>query len=433
MEPLGNVTTLAVARRTSSPAVPLLGGERRVAHALLCVLVICTASLYRDFSYLSLPGPGVRIYVTEMMILLIGALCLHEAVRVGRLRFRIGASVVIAVAFLLWGAICLLRGWSHGTIALREFAVNYYSLLFVLMFGLISSDRDVRRLWKCILVGTCIAFAIVGLRMLTGVASTTSTGALRFHAPVAVGAAGVFFWCLAAPASERRQRIINWVGALLSAFVIVIATQHRSAALALAASLLVWVLWFHRGRARSSVGNFRSMLWLMMAGVVLLGVVPTIGAATIGRLQTIGTETGEFNSAWRLLYWGLLLAIALRSPIVGQGFGDNFPAFHFRGETYGLDPTAPAGVHNSFLFIFYKEGAIGLLLIVLFIIFVLLNVRKATTGPEQEDVGWRQTAAGSALVFVCVFACFNVVLEGPYMGLFFWLYAALAVAPKGLA
>jgi hypothetical protein len=45
---------------------------------------------------------------------------------------------------------------------------------------------------------------------------------------------------------------------------------------------------------------------------------------------------------------------------------------------------------------------------------------------QESESRWVVSASLGALVFVAIFAAFNVVLEGPYMALLFWVFAGVA-------
>jgi len=418
-ESIGDRSFRNTARSVSS-------GLRRLVFGILLTLIGLTAAFYRDFSYIGIRLGGTPLYVTELSLLLILAVLVLESFQMGQVRVRLLPSGIFAGLYLAWGAFCLARGVEDGLVSVRESAANYYAIFYFLVAGLVAHQRDLDRLWRILLIGTCAAAVVILARVATGFQVITSTGAIRFHAPVAVGASATLFWLLGVPAKQAWKRTLCITGACACLFTIVVATQHRSAALALAASLFLWLALFERGRSVHSIGSRKATIAIVVTGMILLLLMPEVGRLTAGRLRTIGSNLEEFNATWRLLYWGLLLTNIWQSPVLGFGFGDNLPVFQFRGVWFGLDPAAPAGVHNSFLFVWYKEGLVGLILLVGFSISVLWTVSRQLRGRSVRSELWQASAASSAFAFVAVFAFFNVVLEGPYMGIFFWIFAAMA-------
>src|SRR5258705_7800745 len=117
----------------NSTSVILVGGERRAAMFLVGIATFLTAVFYRDFSYLHFRIGPIPLFATELVMLLIGLLLVHEVMRTGTVVLRIGTSSVIALLYLAWGMVCLYRGRSDGMVSVREFAVNYYAVLYIVI------------------------------------------------------------------------------------------------------------------------------------------------------------------------------------------------------------------------------------------------------------------------------------------------------------
>jgi len=402
--------------------------ERRVALYILITLASLTAAFYRDFAHLAIPLPVGGLFVTELALLCITALFVIESLRRGRVVFQYGFGSIVVICFLLWGLVCLYRGKSDGLISLRDSATNYYAMFFLAIPVLARSDRDLVRLIKAVGVGTAIAAIVVLFRVVTGEGNSTSTGALRYHSFIGVGGSLTAFWLLASPARSNHARIVLAVLAGTLMGLIVVATQHRSAALGLLAALTIWILALHRGRGKGAIGAPLPLISLLCIAGLAVGLNSHVATNTLERLQTIDVKSLDFNVQWRLVVWGLLIKGFLASPIIGNGFGANFPVFHFHGQLFGIDPSISVGAHNSYLWVAYKEGLIGLLLLGLFIAYILTRGTWHVL-TAADSAGRLCAAVGLAgFVYVLVYAAFNVVLEGPYMGMLFWLYAGIVEA-----
>jgi len=375
-----------------------------------------------------LPIAGATIYITELFLIGILGLLVVELFSRGKIELQYSVIGVIVGAFILWGLASLLRGTGPMLGRLRDFATNYYSVFFLLVAILCVRFADVKKAALAIAVGTAIAAVVIGFRIASATASVTSTGALRYHSSIGIGATFVLFSLLGMPAPSLRRKVIQIGLAMLCAFGIIVATQHRSAALALAASGAAWVTFLHRGRAPGSIGSPSRLILIGVAVMAAIALLGTVGAATYSRLFESSPTTGDYNALWRLYLWKQLFQGFLGSPVVGHGFGANLPLFMFRGELYGDDPVVGVGSHNSYLFVLYKEGLIGLSFLILFSGLVFLRIRKGLRETKSVEGRWLASAFGAAFIFVAMYACFNVVLEGPYMGMFFWTYPALAEA-----
>jgi O-antigen ligase len=399
---------------------------RAVAAVLLLALITLTAAFYRDFSYVALPVGSVNIYITELVLAILLGAVVAMAIPVKAIHLRIGIGGIPAALFILWGIYCLYRGRDSGVISVREFATNYYALFYLIIPILFLSPRSMRWLAAGIVVGTAIAAAVVVGRICFGVGTVTSTGAVRYHPSIGVGASFTLFWFLGAPAASKRRRLIYGLCALASVMLIVVVTQHRSAVIALACALALWLLVLNRGRGRGAIGSRAATIALLVAAVLVVAIDWQTAIATLGRIRAIQGGAEEFNAVWRLYVWSLLVGGFLDSPLVGHGFGANLPAFLFRGVRYGFDPSVPVGAHNSYLFVLFKEGIVGAGLLLAYIVAVSRLVLSRIITRKERDETWIAGAAMGGFVFVALFAAFNVVLEGPYMGMFFWVYPALA-------
>lgn len=399
---------------------------RALGFYVLAAFTFLNAAFYRDFAHLHLALGQTRVYITELVLCILLVLAVLGSGRGSQRHLTLGPASVPVFSYLIWGGVCLVRGHGDGMRSLRDAAVNYYALFYIFVWIFASDRRRLQSLVAALALGTVVGVAMVFTRMATGVASITSTGTERYGNAIAVGAAMVLYYSLAKPSQTILTRAIAALGAGILSFVIVVGTQHRSAALALLVSGALWILYGQRHRALGAVGSPRGLLVVLALALGFFVVGPGAVAETAFRIESIFAGHAEFNAGWRLVLWGLLLQRVPGAMLAGAGFGDNLPVFAYRGVLYGLDPFVGTGVHNSFLFVLYKEGLIGLGLLVVSlaaVVWVVVSSRGLARGAELD---WLAAAAVCALAFAAVFASFNVVLEGPYMGSFFWMFAGVA-------
>ena len=142
-------------------------------------------------------------------------------------------------------------------------------------------------------------------------------------------------------------------------------------------------------------------------------------SSTLDRARTIVQYKGDPNAESRLSGWKKLIIERIQKyPLWGIGFGrELLPYEGYRNP------------HNSHLVLLARTGLIGFTFYLLFNyffvkqLFILLKNRK--THPI-----FRNYAVGilSLYAFIMVFSSFNVVLELPYMGIFYWMILGLGIA-----
>jgi O-antigen ligase len=111
---------------------------------------------------------------------------------------------------------------------------------------------------------------------------------------------------------------------------------------------------------------------------------------------------------------------------LGEGFGPPFSAF-FGGRFYDYSERR-LHPHNSFLWILNRMGVIGF---GVFCLLVLKFYRSAIRVYRPMKPGKSKAyllALLSSHLCISIFAFFNVVLEGPSMGIFFWIIMGMAMA-----
>jgi putative inorganic carbon (HCO3(-)) transporter len=146
------------------------------------------------------------------------------------------------------------------------------------------------------------------------------------------------------------------------------------------------------------------------------------------------TETAQvkvLDTQWRLQRWQQAYDQAVKPhPLTGIGFG--VPVIDDRAirQAYEAAGVPPPRIdpHNSFIAFAARMGIPAFFLLLLFEVMVFRSAARALradVGPTRHALiawllGCQLMTAGHSL--------FTVVLEGPYMGLFFWLFGGMVIA-----
>lgn len=141
-----------------------------------------------------------------------------------------------------------------------------------------------------------------------------------------------------------------------------------------------------------------------------------------------GTKLSNDNAKWRLTNWQYAIAEIRKHPILGIGFGQpEVPASVCKAacslQNAHDDPTVLNGsdLHNSILAIPLRLGLPALLALLMFEVMVIERARRSAR--RSTVVQW----LFGCHVLTAFTALTAVVLEGPYMGIFFWFFGGLVI------
>jgi O-antigen ligase len=443
-----------------------LSGLAGAALILFCALLFLTASFGRAFSKVGWDAHS--IYVTE--IAFAGTAVLAFAGLGPRVWVnRIGRLPLIAVGvYWLAGAIATMRGIAGYGLSqsLHDVGLLEYSGVLVLVAVVIGTSAQADWLLRSVVAGGAVAILFFACASAFGADTPPWKWATIGSAATSVYIAG--FVCAFAAAVSSKVTVPRWWWPLAWAGMVLIwLTYSRAAWVALVVVLVVLVgLSVPRLRLRFAVIG---TALLVTAGVAAVGaeklqisgdaselrahaeaveqastvkvdtpntgskdtqpdLSPTITQATRETFSNNISEQG--NSTWRLAIWKYDLKKAVKQPVFGVGFGKP-TAFHWDGHVYdgrsgnGL-PEDVSGPHNSFVNIIFRMGLLGfgalLALAVIAARRVWPWIRDADAPPHERAVLVGSTAV---LVFTTIVASLNVSLEGPFMGIFWWLALAL--------
>lgn len=145
-----------------------------------------------------------------------------------------------------------------------------------------------------------------------------------------------------------------------------------------------------------------------------------------------GWSPKQGNAVWRVRVWTeMTKEVISNHPLVGMGFGVPFlPRVWISEhstvtEQYPLPNVDP---HNSHVAVFYRIGLIGMVLYVGFFASLILASLQTIRNRGVPEIRWSILVVSlSYVVMVLAHSCFAVVLEGPYMGVPFWIAVSLCL------
>lgn len=139
--------------------------------------------------------------------------------------------------------------------------------------------------------------------------------------------------------------------------------------------------------------------------------------------ELVRDDTGKVVSymAWRSHLWQQAYEGFRAAPWIGQGFGPHTVQTQVTGEPAIVEGRWISGPHNSFLTVAFRSGILGIAPLasaLLLALYVWARGRKRVPG---LDVSF------AAFLTAAEYALFNVCLENPQAGTWFWLFLGCVI------
>jgi O-Antigen ligase len=415
----------------------LLAGDRYLA--FLAIVLLGYALMGKGFAYLGFPP----LYVGEI-VFLAGILVF---VRSGALFASLATlpSVILAVTMVWVLARTLPFFGLYGFDCLRDSAVVIYGGFAFIVIGLLLEDA--RRINMVLRYYSIMLASLPAMLMFVALLLTKYWGenVPRLYGPVpivdmvptAVGThlAGTMVFALIG----FRKVSVAWVAVWFATLATVGAT-NRGATLAVVLPIAFAML---------MLGRFRLMLTTMGASLAILAALLTlesifgeyseatgsmdrpVSAHQIAEnVMSIIGQSGhqaEGTKQWRLDWWDVIINDTFHGPSfwTGRGFGLNLADADGFSET--RDPSNPRpptrSPHNAHMTLLARAGIPGLVLWALVLVswFGML-MRAILTARARGHRQWADLFLfiGCYAAAIVINATFDVVLEGPMQGIWFW-------------
>jgi hypothetical protein len=403
---------------------------------ILAALLAGYALAGKGFAYL---GVG-HVYLGEIVLALgIAVVLATNAWR----RLPRSPALLFLLLFMTWGLVRTLPGASeYGVEALRDAVLWAYGLFAIVVASLVAA-RPQRVAWllarysRFAGVFLALAPALFLLQTLFGDALPRVPGSdvavvqLK-EGDVLTQLAGVAGVLLLGLAPTRA-----WSLPVLLASVIGLSVYSRGAMLAFGLSLgflaamrpLRRRLWV----AAAAVMLAAPLLWITETGLFVKGREVS-GQQIVENLASVfvrgGSEALEGTTAWRLRWWSEIVEDTVRGPYfwTGKGFGVNLATDN------GFDVDAQRSLrspHNGHVTVLARMGVPGLLLWCALQLAWLREMALAYRASRRRgDARWPRLFL---LLIACwiahlVNATFDVYLEGPMGGIWFWTIFGVGLA-----
>jgi O-Antigen ligase len=415
----------------------LLVGDRYLA--FLAIVLLGYAVMGKGFAYLGFPP----LYVGEIAFLSGIIVFLRTGASVGALATLPAVLLVALMALVLARTLPFLG--LYGFDSLRDSTVVIYGGFAFIVIGLLLEDAGrinlVLRHYRIMLASLPAIF--VGLLLnkyceeyipqLYGPVPIVNLG------PSVVGShlAGIMVFVLIG----YRKVSVAWVLVWFATLALVSAT-NRGAMLSVVLPVTFAML---------MLGRFRLMLTTVGVGLAIFAALLTlesifgehneakqswerpVSAHQIveNAMSTIGQsgQQGEGTKKWRERWWDTIIQDTIHGPNfwTGRGFGLNIAeedgfAGPDRGAT-GENRALTRSPHNVYMTLLARSGVPGLVLWALVLVSWFGMMMKALlTARARGHKQWADLFLfiGCYAAAIVINATFDVVLEGPVQGIWFW-------------
>lgn len=229
----------------------------------------------------------------------------------------------------------------------------------------------------------------------------------------------VVIYCLRGRSTEKTKRLLQPLlfGVLIAAAGVLYVSQREEP-------------WLYHAEETRSVAQRAQMPAVARGALSLLDRVfpytdPLETRVSLSQVIFKGDLLVQENRtmsfmAFRIHLWRQAWAGFLAKPWFGQGFGTRIVQTQLNGLPAVVDGRWISGPHNSFLTVMNRLGLVGIFLLVGLVGAVIWRAWPL----RLTTFGWMMVAA---LLNVHFFCLFNVCLENPQGGVWYWLFLGMAL------
>jgi hypothetical protein len=352
---------------------------------------------------------------------------------------------ILLVALIGWVAVRTIQGLGpYGVDAIRDSVIVIYGLYAFTVIALLLEKPErltwtikaySRFAWLYGLVGgimTYITTAFATFMPIWPLSGVSVVYVRLGEAAVHLSGAAVFVIL------GLRQTSLAWVLALFVSVLMI--TPSRGAMLACLIPIGVAVL---------LSGQLRRFVQVLFAGTAILFVcyivgleIPLSGGRTLGPEQLlhnlesiIGTSQAanlDGTKEWRLRWWQAIQDYTFRGPYFWTGKGFGMGLAEADGFVVGQEKMGPMvrSPHNAQLTILARAGVPGLVLwVTTGLVWFGMLFRNVRLAQRRGDAQWANIFiwVGCYGLSIVIDASFDVALEGPMLGIWFWALFGLGI------
>lgn len=361
-----------------------------------------------------------RLYAVEFIIILLSLslalsylLSSHVRQKINLLATRQLAPLSLLIAL---GTATLIACIDNGFLAFRQSLITLYAgLVFIYIFAFKSEESLQRFLLISLLFFSFYISAKLMINLHLGLTHEDEPYRVKHDEVDAIFSA----LALLGIAAYRKplinsHKMLFFIVIFLNASILLL-TIKRTAIIGLFAGL---IFIFLREKIYQQI-NRRHVAFTLLVLVVSIAIGLGVFREQLDLAINIAVKKinvlNENNSTWRLQAWQVALDDFRNSPIWGNGYGHRI----LKTSIKGVDTMDP---HNSYLALLAYNGVIGFSLLIATIFISLKKYFQLLQDPQDADRKNLIHFFCASLLFMIVYAFFNVTLEVQRLALFFWFF-----------
>ena len=405
-------------------------------YLIFLFLISCVILFSRDFVHINLKIFGFPVYIVEIFIVIICFFvllnfCIYKDKKIFT-DYKLKIEHILLISILLVSLVTGLIKYEN-TFVFRHSAIFYYSIFSFLVPAIFINIKQFK-------IFSIVSIFIIFFNSIIYITVSNSIfGGFAYYYQ------GLFLFIIINSLIFLKNKLANTILILIAAIIIyeIIDMKVRAAWIAFLIAILFNLVLLIIFRKKLVI---KKSFYLKISLIVILTILLIVSLAQVKTdLKTKSTGySDEFksiydfnnidsssanNTTWRLIIWKDIIKKSMQKPILGYGFGMlyNNETLKDMGWQYGedvgfLDP------HNSYLSILYRTGIAGLLIFLLFIISFFIKMIRFLRDCRDLAISVYMISILSAVIFILVISFFMVVLEGPFLGIFLWIFIGLALS-----
>ena len=409
--------------------IPLLTGAFLSLDFGLALLMIVVIAFQRAQLFsLSLPLFGGGLKPTDMLFLAIMGGWLMRTGFSGKRFIGHGESVPLLIFvffFVIWAVCCTAIGlfnghfYKYSLLELRPIAYYLIAIPILSEFDIPGIKRIVHII---ILTSMAISLqAVIYYKLGIGDTATYTSSGIRIMSVEFGYILFTFLICLCIYLETHNS---IYFGVLVITFIGLIPTFQRSAFVGLAVGLLIIIIIARTHSTLLAIFMCICTVYLITFAYTHITTERTeIFNALTERLASIAQYKQDTSAQHRLTEWKTALAAIEAHPVIGNGFGYIItfysPMYSSYDKQFGF-VSKNIYIHNSYIWIFVKMGAIGIILFLSMVLaFIKYGLKSIKAYRSCSGHGYLLGLFAS-VVSLCVVSffepLFNVDNVSPFVG-----------------